>query len=103
MLSLKEANRSASFYGYIYPGTGSASQSSRYIYDASSNINVVTDTLYISGSASAAGLRFAAIANGGSASNWSGFASANIPSTSAGYFKVNIGGTNYRVPFYADA
>lgn len=103
VLSLKEANRSASFYGYIYPGTGSASQSSRYIYDASSNINVVTDTLYISGSASAAGLRFAAIANGGSASNWSGFASANIPSTSAGYFKVNIGGTNYRVPFYADA
>lgn len=103
VLSLKEANRSASFYGYIYPGTGSASQSSRYIYDASSNINVVTDTLYISGNASAAGLRFAAIANGGSASNWSGFASANIPSTSAGYFKVNIGGTNYRVPFYADA
>lgn len=103
VLSLKEANSSASFYGYIYPGTGSYSQSSRYIYDASSNINVVTDTLYISGNASAAGLRFAAIANGGSASNWSGFASANIPSTSAGYFKVNIGGTNYRVPFYADA
>ena len=98
-LVLGYTNRAANFYGYIYPGTGSATQASRYIYDASSNINIVTDTLYISGNSGAAGLRFTNIANGGSAGNWSSWGGA----TGAAYWKVNIGGTNYRVPFLADA
>lgn len=32
-LGLESTNRAATFYGYIYPGTGSASQSARYISD----------------------------------------------------------------------
>jgi hypothetical protein len=40
---------------------------------------------------------------GGSATNWSGFTVANIPDKSAGYFIIQIAGTNYRVPFYANA
>jgi len=40
---------------------------------------------------------------GGSATNWSGFTSANIPDKSAGYFLIQLGGTAYRVPFYANA
>lgn len=39
---------------------------------------------------------------GGSASYWSSFTTANIPDKSAGYFLLQIGGTNYRVPFYAN-
>lgn len=102
-LNIEETNLAAKFAGYIYPGTGSAQQTSRYIYDASSNINVATDTLYISGNSGAAGIRWENIANGGSATAWSGFGTANIPDSSAGYIKINIAGTNYRVPIYADS
>jgi len=40
---------------------------------------------------------------GGSASNWSGFGTANIPDTTAGYITVEIDGTNKRIPYYNDA
>ena len=58
-------------------------------------------TLHGNGGSSAT-LNFASVPNGGSASNWSAFTVANVIDKAAGYFKLQIGGVNYRVPFFAD-
>lgn len=43
-LELLRTNRAAQFYGRIYPGTGSATQTSRYIYDDGSRTHFVGAT-----------------------------------------------------------
>jgi len=40
---------------------------------------------------------------GGAASNWSGFGTANIPDSAAGYITVMIDGSTKRIPYYNDA
>jgi len=40
---------------------------------------------------------------GGSASDWSGFGTANIPDSAAGYITVMIDGSKKRIPYYNDA
>lgn len=75
----------------------------RTVSDNGTDISISSPSLVIAGNASQPGLKFDNIANGGSATNWSGFTVANIPDKSAGYIKIAIAGTNYRVPIYADA
>jgi hypothetical protein len=84
----------------IYPGYTSV-QGSYYI-DAGGIISNGIGIGGMLGISSGNTINFISPTNGGSASNWSTFTVANIPDKSAGYFVIQIGGTNYRVPFYAN-
>ena len=87
---MENTNRATRFYGYVYPGSGSGAQTSRYLFDANSRLSSygVWD--------------FTGSTVGGSAANWSTFTTTNIPDKSAGYFLMYINGTACRVPFYAN-
>lgn len=96
--------------GRIYPGASSggsyAGQATYYIDGAASGLGIITNGIGIGGMlgiSSGNTINFISPGSGGSASNWSSFTSTDIPDKAAGYFKIQIAGTNYRVPFYADA
>jgi hypothetical protein len=89
-MSLARTNRALTLYGRLYPGSGSGSQATRYIWDNGTETEL-------------SGALKVNFANGGSANNWSAFTVANVPDKNAGYFKVNLGGTIVRVPFWLDA
>lgn len=89
----------------IYPGNQTTRQTTYYL-DAGSSGSVITNGIGIGGMlgiSSGNTINFIAPGTGGSASNWGSFTVANIPDKSAGYFLIQIAGTNYRVPFYANA
>ena len=90
-MTLERTNRALSLYGRLYPGTGSATQTSRYIADLNSRITFTGQT------------DFASHTVGGSAANWSSFGTANIPDASAGYVLIYINNVACRIPFYANA
>lgn len=85
----------------LYPGVGSSGLRSTYYIDAESIISNGIGIGGMLGISSGNTINFVSPGTGGSASNWSSFTTANIPDKSAGYFIIQIGGTNYRVPFYA--
>ena len=93
--------------GRIYPGRTSGSiQNTYYIEGGQTGAGIITNGIGIGGMlgiSSGNTINFVSPTNGGSASNWSSFGTANIPDASAGYFVIQIGGVNYRVPFYANA
>lgn len=96
---------SLSTTGRMYPGNQSTRQSTYYI-DAGSSSAIITNGIGIGGMlgiSSGNTINFISPGTGGSASSWSSFTSANIPDKSAGYLLIQIAGTNYRVPFYANS
>lgn len=87
--------------GRIYPGVQSGSIQTTYYIDSS----IISNGIGIGGMlgiSSGNTINLISPGSGGSASNWSSFGTANIPDASAGYFIIQIAGTNYRVPFYAN-
>jgi hypothetical protein len=90
--------------GRIYVGSSTGSGQATYYIEGGGSIQ--SNGIAIGGMlgiSSGNTINFVSPGTGGSATSWSGFTSANIPDKSAGYFKIQIAGTNYRVPFYADA
>jgi hypothetical protein len=88
----------------LFPGfTGDATQSTYYIDAGASGI--ISNGIGIGGMlgiSSGNTINLIAPGTGGSSANWSTFTVANIPDKSAGYFLIQIAGTNYRVPIYAN-
>lgn len=94
MVAVEQTNYRTRFAGRIYPGSGSGSglQTTRYIDDDGTYMRLIGPISYRGGSP------------GGSPSNWSGFGTANIPNTTAGFVKIEIEGLGlFRFPFYNDA
>jgi hypothetical protein len=106
VMDLRYTNRGAAFYGRIFPGpdTGSA-QTSRYLDDDGTYMRLTTTRLRITGDSGEPGLWFDNISNAGSTSAWStnGPGTANVAVVGTSYFKIRIGGTLYRVPFWSDS
>lgn len=89
-----------------YPGYGTNGQQFTYYIEGGGAGAIITNGIGIGGMlgiSSGNTINLIAPGTGGSATNWSGFTSANIPDKSAGYFLIQLGGTAYRVPFYANA
>ncbi len=89
-----------------YPGYGTNGQQFTYYIEGGGAGAIITNGIGIGGMlgiSSGNTINLIAPGTGGSATNWSGFTSANIPDKSAGYFIIQLGGTAYRVPFYANA
>jgi len=90
--------------GKFYPGYSSSSFQSSYYIDAGTTIaNGVGVGGGDFGIASGFTINLVSPGTGGSANNWSSFTVANVPDKNAGYFKIRLAGTLYRVPFYVDA
>lgn len=92
-------------YGKTYPGYGSTTTQLTYYIDAGAG-GIITNGVGIYGDlgiASGFTLNLVSPGTGGSANSWSSFTVANVPDKNAGYFKIRLGGTFYRVPFYVDA
>jgi len=98
-MTLARTNRALTLFGYLYPGSGSGSQTTRYIADDGTYMTINGGDLSI---ASGYRLNLVSPTTGGSASNWSSFTSTDIPDKAAGWFNMRIAGTLYRVPFYAN-
>ncbi|NJD66080.1 MAG: hypothetical protein FIB00_12745 [Chloroflexi bacterium] len=89
-----------------YPGYGTNGQQFTYYIEGGGAGAIITNGIGIGGMlgiSSGNTINLIAPGTGGSATNWSGFTTANVPDKSAGYFIIQLGGTNYRVPFYANA
>lgn len=85
--------------GNLYPGTGSAQQTSYYIQAGGSIQSNGIGIGGMLGISSGNTINFVSPGTGGSAGNWS----SGSLTGEAGYFTIQIAGTNYRVPFYANA
>lgn len=96
VLVFNDTNRAATFYGYIYPGSGSGSQATRYIKDNGTQMELATSALRIN------------LTRTGTAQNWptGGSPTSVIMSTDAGatllsigceYVTVNFNGTDRKV------
>jgi hypothetical protein len=89
--------------GVLYPGDTSGGVNGTYYIEGAGSIQ--SNGIGIGGMlgiSSGNTINFVSPGTGGSASNWSSFTVANIPDKSAGYFLIQIAGTSYRVPFYAN-
>lgn len=91
-----ETNRALTLYGYLYPGSGSGSQASRYIKDNGTQMELATSALRVN------------LTRTGTAQNWptGGLPTSVIMSTDAGatllsigceYVTVNFNGTDRKV------
>lgn len=92
--------------GRFYPGAGTGTVQGSYYVEGGAVGAIITNGIGIGGMlgiSSGNTINLVSPGTGGSATNWSGFTTANIPDKSAGYFLIQIAGTNYRVPFYANA
>jgi hypothetical protein len=111
ILDMEYTNRRALFYGYIYPGPDSGStQTSRYISDNGTALFFQTPYPRYSGTSSHGGsaqplFHFDAAFSDGSTNNWSthGPGTANITSGSTSYVLINLRGTLYRIPIWANS
>lgn len=92
--------------GRMYPGAGSI-QNSRYLSDNGTALTLTTPYPRISGSSGANNpiLYFDAAYSVGSTTAWStnGPGTANIASVSTTYLLINIAGTLYRIPIWANS
>lgn len=87
----------------LYPGNGNVTRQSTYYIEGGGGIQ--SNGIGIGGMlgiSSGNTINLVSPGAGGSAANWSSFTVANIPDKSAGYFIIQIGGTSYRVPHYAN-
>jgi len=88
--------------GKIYPGAGTGNgQTTYYIDGATSGLGIITNGIGIGGMlgiSSGNTINFISPGTGGSAGNWS----TGSLTGEAGYFNIQIAGTTYRVPFYAN-
>ncbi len=99
-MTLVSSNAALSLAGRLYPGTGSATQSTRYIYDNGSQIQVMGGDFalqyaLVMGTGTSGG--WAGMNVGGSVANWSSGWAAGA------YMQVAINGTVRRIPYFADA
>ncbi len=89
--------------GKFYPGGSSDTSQSSYYIDAAGIIGNGIGIGGMLGISAGNTINFVAPSNGGSASNWSSFTTANVPDKAAGYLVFQIGGQNFRMAFYADS
>lgn len=94
--------------GYVrsvrfYPGNGNATFQGTYYIEGGGGIQ--SNGIGIGGMlgiSSGNTINFISPGTGGSAANWSSFTVANVPDKSAGFLIIQIAGTSYRVPHYAN-
>jgi hypothetical protein len=87
--------------GRFYPGYGNNNRQTIYYIDGA---NIQSNGIGIGGMlgiSSGNTINFVAPGTGGSASNWSTWDASQT--VSSGWFNIQIAGTNYRVPFFANA
>lgn len=91
ILVLESTNRRAKFYGYIFPGSGSGVQTTRYISDDGTYMTIVGGTLDVS--AVASGLKVGV----------TGVAPSALPQPNKYFTIIGAGPTTYYIPVFTAA